>query len=132
MSNTEINTSEKNWPRSDGRTVPDGYFEDFARRVMAALPAEAPVRVEPRRTVWQKMRPYVYMAAMFAGVYLMMNIFTLTARLNNPAAQPDTSALFAELLNSKPANFADEYLTFDDPYIYEDLYEAGFEIPDNL
>lgn len=63
----------------DGFTVPDGYFDDFARRMSEKLPhreeLESPVKVL-RPTLWTRVRPYVYMAAMFAGVWAMLHLFT--------------------------------------------------------
>ncbi len=67
-----------------GMTVPEGFFEQFAEQMSARLPeqewereaARTPVLIRPR-TTWQRIRPYVYMAAMFAGIWLMMNMFTL-------------------------------------------------------
>ncbi|MDE6366461.1 MAG: hypothetical protein K2L33_02645, partial [Muribaculaceae bacterium] len=74
---------------------------------------------------------YVYMAAMFAGVYLLMNIFTLTAGLGPNT--PDTSApLFADLVNTNTAGYVDDYLSISDIDLYDDLYEAGYEIPESL
>lgn len=66
--------------RNDGIRVPDGYFADFARRMAAELP-ERPELAEmntprPPATIWGRIRPYVYMAAMFAGVWCMLKMFT--------------------------------------------------------
>lgn len=64
----------------DGMTVPEGYFEDFASRMAASLPVrdweENRGKVMPR-SFWQKVRPYVYLAAMFAGVWSMMTMFDM-------------------------------------------------------
>lgn len=73
--------------RNDGMTVPEGYFADFRRQMAASLP-ERPelkdsmsVAAAAQRTLWQRVRPYVYMAAMFAGIWLMLQLFTL---ISNP------------------------------------------------
>ncbi len=61
--------------RETGYKVPEGYFDAFREEVMARLP-ERPARpAAPKLTVWQKIRPYVYMAAMFAGIWCMMKMF---------------------------------------------------------
>lgn len=68
--------------RRDGMTVPQGYFSDFAARMAESLPhtqyedQDSTEAVLRRRTAWQRVRPYVYMAAMFAGVWLMLKMFT--------------------------------------------------------
>lgn len=58
-----------------GFRVPDGYFEDLNVRIMSSLPPypEAPRSV--KLSAWQRVKPYVYLAAMFAGIWLMMNMF---------------------------------------------------------
>lgn len=58
-----------------GFRVPDGYFEALNAQIMESLPAypETP-RVVPQ-TFWQKVKPYVYLAAMFAGIWVMMKVF---------------------------------------------------------
>ena len=59
-------------------TVPEGFFEDFVAKMEAMLPerpeAEQPRRIE-HRTTWQRVRPYVYMAAMFAGIWCMLEMY---------------------------------------------------------
>lgn len=76
--------------RHTGMSVPDGYFESFAHQMMDKLPAypEAP---RPRQlTTWQRIKPYVYLAAMFAGIWCMMKMFHMasqsasTVQLDNP------------------------------------------------
>lgn len=62
--------------KNPGFKVPDNYFNDFNARLMESLP-EVKITEEEKPTLWVKVRPFVYMAAMFAGVWLMMNIFTL-------------------------------------------------------
>lgn len=71
----------------DGIKAPKGYFDDFATRMAAALPdrpeLEQPQAQAKRPVRWTRIRPYVYMAAMFAGVWLMLHMFTLMT--NNSA-----------------------------------------------
>lgn len=64
--------------RRSGMTVPEGYFADFSARMAQKLP-ERPtetLRPEPKRSFWQQVRPYAYMAAMFAGIWCMLKVFT--------------------------------------------------------
>lgn len=62
-----------------GMSVPDGYFEAFADRMSSRLPDRPELLVDdtpsPQRSFWTAVRPYVYMAAMFAGVWCMLHIF---------------------------------------------------------
>ena len=38
--------------------------------------SEVKITEEEKPTLWVRVRPFIYMAAMFAGVWLMMNIFS--------------------------------------------------------
>lgn len=62
-----------------GMSVPEGYFDQFAARMEAALPSRRQIEMhsEPQkpRSFWQAVRPYVYMAAMFAGIWCMLQMF---------------------------------------------------------
>ncbi|MDE5887548.1 MAG: hypothetical protein K2J48_11275 [Muribaculaceae bacterium] len=72
-----------------GFRVPDGYFEKLQKEIMDSLPAypETPRHVPVG--LWQRVKPYVYLAAMFAGIWLMMKVFvnvsnSSTLSLDNP------------------------------------------------
>ncbi|MDE5881814.1 MAG: hypothetical protein K2H60_08800 [Muribaculaceae bacterium] len=74
-----------------GLRVPDGYFEELNLKIMESLPAypEAPRTVD--MSLWQKIKPYVYLAAMFAGIWMMMKVFHTVStseslNLDNPPA----------------------------------------------
>lgn len=64
--------------RKDGLTVPPGFFDNFAKEMEAKLPPRAALETSapPKRTLWHTVRPYVYMAAMFMGVWCMLSLFT--------------------------------------------------------
>lgn len=74
-----------------GFRVPDGYFEDLNLKIMESLPPypEAPRVVD--MSLWQRVKPYVYLAAMFAGIWIMMKVFHTVSNsdslnLDNPPA----------------------------------------------
>lgn len=61
--------------RDAGFRLPDGYFEGFSAEIMSKLPPY-PSQPKPQvLTTWQRMKPYVYLAAMFAGIWMMMKMF---------------------------------------------------------
>lgn len=62
--------------------VPEGYFESFKERMLSSLPDYPEKPRQPDMTLWQRIRPYVYLAAMFAGIWCMMQIFH---RVSSPA-----------------------------------------------
>lgn len=115
--------------RDDGMTVPEGYFADFAKRMEAMLPeqewerAEETGRVMPR-TFWQKVRPYAYMAAMFAGVWCMMKTFNLMQSSSDSI--PAMPATLAEAV-SDDSFMSDYYISdMDETEFFDELYDNGF------
>lgn len=112
-------------------TVPEGYFESFAEKMMERIPADEPRVVEmPRRSFWQTVRPYAYMAAMFAGIWLMMNMFSLFVP---SSSTPSTQALLADVTSVQSDSYFSDYMASVSDYeLYDDLYESGFDVPENL
>lgn len=109
----------------------DQYFDDLKARVMSSIEKESNESqiqhqtVSPHRKLWVNIRPYVYMAAMFAGVWCMMNIFNLTQGLSN-SNNAHTDFILAE--NLVDDNYLqDWYLdTVDESDIYDSLYDEGY------
>lgn len=66
---------ERRFGRDDHRRVPEGYFDALMTEVMSKLPEQEQEPRYVKMTRWEKLKPYVYLAAMFAGIWLMMNIF---------------------------------------------------------
>lgn len=72
--------------------VPEGYFESVYIEIQNKLPEYPQVPKFVEMTMWQKVKPYVYLAAMFAGIWLMMKTFHTATQnadmnLDNPPAQ---------------------------------------------
>lgn len=77
--------------RDPGLRVPDGYFDELNARIMAGLPPYPEVKKAADLSVWQRVKPYIYLAAMFAGIWLMMSVFHKVSdsgslSLDNPPA----------------------------------------------
>lgn len=100
--------------RNDGFTVPDGYFADFARRMEAGLPERPELAamgaVRAPTTLWGRVRPYVYMAAMFAGVWCMLKMFTTVAGTGELAPM-ERNPIMAEAFGND--DFINSYLIDD-------------------
>ncbi|MDE7451905.1 MAG: hypothetical protein K2M52_01075 [Paramuribaculum sp.] len=106
---------------SDGMTVPPGYFADFAKRMEAQIPERVELAPPQVRTFWQKVRPCAYMAAMFAGIWCMMNMFNLFR-----PASTIPSTLLAEAFSDD--NFMSDYYldnSYDSEFL-DHLYESGY------
>lgn len=114
-----------------GLSVPPGYFDEFNKKMVDSLPVQSwevgkPV-VMPR-SFWQRVRPYVYMAAMFAGIWCMMKMFDLM-RPNSNVVGFNTSELTAAVNND---DFYYDYCfsSFDESMVYDELFDEGFEPSD--
>jgi hypothetical protein len=62
--------------KDPGFKVPENYFEDFNKRMVEMLPDVEITPVDVKPTMWQRIKPLVYMAAMFAGVWCMIQVFS--------------------------------------------------------
>lgn len=134
MTRDKYNNSVLDRPgHPDGMTVPEGFFETFRRDMMASLPAneleQAPVRALQPPTRWQRMRPFVYMAAMFAGIWCMMKMFSMMQNTAGEMSFDRSPVLTAALANE---DFVSDYVLEDygEDQLLEDLYADGFSATD--
>lgn len=100
--------------------VPEGYFDAMRAEVEAKLPEypEAPSRL--KMSLWQRVKPYVYLAAMFAGIWCMMKVFHTASgmgslNLDNPPAhiaaymgEPEVSDMFVSSSDLSDEELLDE------------------------
>lgn len=113
--------------RKTGMTVPEGYFADFYDRMAASLPVqdwEKSPKIMPK-TFWQKVRPYVYMAAMFAGIWCMMKMFDMM-RPSSDMTIESSPAMTAAVNNEV---FFDDFVVpaVDEGALLDELYNEGFD-----
>ena len=55
--------------------VPEGYFEGFTDDFMSRLPEKC-VPEAKKISLYDRVKPWLYMAAMFAGVIILFNIYS--------------------------------------------------------
>lgn len=121
--------------RKDGMTVPDGYFDDFQLRMEAMLPpneaAESTVAIQPPRSFWERVRPFVYMAAMFAGVWCMIKMFALMSGGAVDLSIDNNEVLTRALSDD---NFVYEYLRDEvsDREMFEEMYLDSISVEDMI
>ena len=127
----EDNDILKTIGRSDGMTVPDGYFADFAELMAGQLPQRPELAamnvVAPPASLWGKLRPYVYMAAMFAGVWCMLKIFT-TVSGPQQLAPMDKNPVMAKAFGSD--EFFSDYVLDDvsSNDVIDDIMDEGIDL----
>lgn len=106
-------------------TVPEGYFEHFTEQLMEKLP-EREIQPAPRLTLWTRVKPWVYMAAMFCGLMLSVRMFVGEKKTQSPAAVPEMTD-FSEV----PDEYIDPIVNqtmMDDYTLYQYLTDADTEI----
>lgn len=117
--------------RNDGTTVPPGYFDDFKKRMAESLPDRPELFGAPAgpRSPWMRWRPYVYMAAMFGGIWCMLKLFTMITSMGTMSL--DNNPVIAEALAND--DFVNEYVISDLNQwdYYDELMEDGIA-PDSL
>lgn len=116
---------------NDGITVPGGYFADFAAKMAERLPERAelefPEKIITVKTPWQRVRPYVYLAAMFAGIWCMLKMFTLMSGEATDTQRIDNNPVLAEAIKSE--SFVQEYVGdgLSQWDIYDDMMLEGID-----
>lgn len=88
--NKKINQLEKIGNKNPFR-APEGYFEGLTGRIMSQLPER--VDDTPKTiSLWERVQPWFYMAAMFAGIALMVNLFARSSQQTDSGLNLTSSA----------------------------------------
>lgn len=105
-------------------SVPDHYFEDFSRNLMAKLPEKEPLPLPKEPTLWQRVKPWIYMAAMFCGIMLSVRVF-----VGEPQKEeiPHINVADAENIPDEDWEIIIDRIMMDDYTIYQYLTDANFD-----
>ena len=117
--------------KDPGFKVPENYFANFTTNLLDSLP-EVKITEEVKPTLWVKVRPFVYMAAMFAGIWVMMNIFTLGKKSSATMQQRKAQISSGIAVDKNAEDFIDYGGITDYDYImnYEDsLFMEDEDMP---
>ncbi len=105
--------------------VPDGYFENLTSEVMNRLPEKEKLAVvQKESTMWERVRPWLYMTAMFIGAALIIRVASTdrtTPGGNNNLAADDTDTEMEYI------NMAVENSMLDDYSLYVYLADSEAE-----
>ena len=80
-------------------TVPEGYFENLTQDIMAALPEhESIYSSKITVTPWMRIRPYLYAAAAFAGIFFCIKVAVGISSRNNASemAQTEETTIYSD------------------------------------
>ena len=105
--------------------VPEGYFKNLTADIMAALPQEESAKENPVAiTTWMRIKPYLYMAAAFAGIFFCIKAAVgITSRHDSQAmAQAEETTIYSD-------EYIDSFLEtamIDDYVIYYSLVDGSY------
>ena len=92
--------------------VPEGYFENLTEQIMESLPERKnPVEEIPQVSLWTKMKPLVYLAAMLIGAAFIVRVLVDTKPVESEyATQINIDEVSDEFLDETiEAAFLDDY-----------------------
>jgi hypothetical protein len=104
--------------------VPDGYFDQLTSEVMSRLPEkEKCVPIRKQSTKWERMKPWVYMAAMFIGAALIIRV----ASVDRTPAETVAATTPTEQVSDEDLNVIVENSMLDNYSLYVYLTDASAE-----
>ena len=103
--------------------VPDHYFENFTQELMNKLPEKEPMPLMSEPTLWERVKPWLYMTAMFCGIMLSVKVF-----VGEPQKEefPAISQTEVERLPDEDWEIMINCIMMDDYTLYQYLTDANF------
>ena len=107
--------------------VPDGYFENLTSEVMNKLPEKEKVafKEEPVST-WTRLKPLLYMAAMFVGAALIIRVAS-SDRKSVADIDVAVTEIETEVISDEMIDMALDRAMLDDYSLYVYLSDASVE-----
>ena len=105
-------------------TVPEGYFESLTQNIMASLPKqESLYSTKTTVTTWMRIKPYLYAAAAFAGIFFCIKAAVGISSHNNASevAKAEETTIYSD-------EYIDSFLEtsmIDDYTLYYTLVNAN-------
>lgn len=102
-------------------TVPEDYFKNLVPNIMEQLP-EVPEKQLPPVKLWDKVKPWVYMAAMFGGL-----LFTIRGVIGQQDSTENEGQFAEQQISELPDEYIDPLINqmmVDDYTLYLYLSEA--------
>lgn len=103
--------------------VPENYFSQFNESIIEALPEKKITPVKPV-TLWQKSQTWVYMAAMFLGLFFTMKVIVdSTDKYNPKVSTASTTISQQDYWNDVKISEDDFFEYIETQFIEEDYYD---------
>ena len=106
--------------------VPEGYFEGFTSDLMSRLPEKEKTDIHREPTTWERVRPWLYMAAMFIGAALIIRVASPGETVSNGQQQQQIAADESDL-EMEYIRTAIENTMMDDYSLYVYLSDENAE-----
>ncbi len=103
--------------------VPDHYFENFTQELMNKLPEKEPMPLMSEPTLWERVKPWLYMTAMFCGIMLSVKVFVGVPQKDEFPAISQTEV---ERLPDEDWEIMIDRIMMDDYTLYQYLTDANF------
>lgn len=123
----EEDTLLKKIGKDNSFKVPDGYFANLTSEVMNRLPAEETnIIAESPVSMWTKVKPLLYLAAMFVGAALIIRSFSVD---NKPVPSADMAMgeEETEILSEEIIDYTLDRAMLDDYSLYVYLSDSDNE-----
>ncbi|OKZ22815.1 MAG: hypothetical protein BHV74_08560 [Bacteroides finegoldii] len=113
--------------KEDSFKVPGGYFENLTSEVMNKLPEKEKVvfKEEPVST-WTRLKPLLYMAAMFVGAALIIRVAS-SDRKSVADIDVAVTEIETEVISDEMIDMALDRAMLDDYSLYVYLSDASVE-----
>jgi len=98
--------------------TPEGYFENFAENMISRLPDRVSDRPQTV-SLWTRMQPLVYLAAMFAGLALLIRLFV---------GSPDSIFRSSNGLNLSSSNEIEDFYDYYEDQFVKSYYDEAFYV----
>ena len=125
-----MKTEQNNLDRLKGKnpfTVPEGYMEGLTANIMSQLPERAPEEEVKNVSLMDRGRPWLYMAAVFAGLGLF---FKVLVGSEDKAAKTDSLLVKTEV---SPASVSALQAAEDEEYLeYLEEQYAGYILAEEI
>ncbi len=102
---------DKQFGRGNSFKVPEGYFEQLTERTMNMLP-EMEIPEAKKVSLFQRVQPWLYMAAMFAGLIFFIKIL-VGGDIGSKSVTSDSTLIASTHVNT---------IDFQDQQSEEDVY----------
>ncbi len=103
--------------------VPNHYFENFTQELMNKLPEKEPIPLLEEPTLWEQVKPWIYMTAMFCGIMLSVRVFVGEPRKEE---LPMIGQAEAVNLPDEDWEIMIDHIMMDDYTLYQYLTDADF------